>query len=219
MPRCSRCTRLGIPCIGSGERRYKFMPAGPDRNTSQPTTSSAAQAESSSPAGSSMPRAPSNQATLDASHFVSALQVTDVCFDLRIYGPFFTDLPRRLGRNRALDASVRALTTSFPSVRTHRCTLDMYKAYGEALGCLRASLDDPATAGSVETLCAVYLVMICQVRTFLAQLLLPGLVNLLATRVGSAGAVTFTPITARPSPTCSTQRRQLRTGGVSLKPR
>lgn len=56
----------------------------------------------------------------------------------------------------------------------------MYKAYGEALGCLRASLDDPATAGSVETLCAVYLVMICQVRTFLAQLLLPGLVNLLA---------------------------------------
>ena len=145
--------------------------AAPDQNSSQPT-SSAAQAESSSAAGSSMQlttRTPSNQATLDASRFVSALQVTDVCFDLRIYGPFFTELPRRLGRNRALDASVRALTTSFPSVHTHQYTPDMYKAYGEALGCLRTSLGDPATAGSVETLCAVYLIMICQVRTCLAR--------------------------------------------------
>ncbi|KAK3344541.1 hypothetical protein B0T25DRAFT_557293 [Lasiosphaeria hispida] len=163
-PLCSRCARLGIPCIGSGERRYKFM-AALDRN-SQPTPP-AAQAGSSSAVGSESSmqlttRAPSNQATLDASHFISALQVTDVCFDLRIYGPFFTELPCRLGKNRALDASVRALTTSFPSVHTHQYTPHMYKAYGEALGCLRTSLDDPETAGSVETLCAVYLIMICQ---------------------------------------------------------
>lgn len=105
----------------------------------------------------------SNQATLDASHFVSALQVTDVRFDLRIYGPFFVELPRRLGRNRALDASARALAASFPSVQTHQCTPDMYRAYGEAISCLRASLGDPATAGSIETMCAVYLIMICQV--------------------------------------------------------
>lgn len=111
-----------------------------------------------------MPSNPSNQATLDASHFISALQVTDVRFDLRIYGPFFVELPRRLGRNRALDASVRALAVSFPSVHTHQYTPDMYKAYGEALGCLRASLSDATTAGSVETMCAVYLIVICQVR-------------------------------------------------------
>ena len=110
-------------------------------------------------------RTPSNQETLEASHFVSALQVTDVRFDLRIYGPFFAELPRRLGRNRALDTSVHALTVSFPSVHTHQYTPDMYKAYGEALACLRASLGDPNTAGSVETLCAVYLIMICQVCT------------------------------------------------------
>lgn len=109
---------------------------------------------------------PSNRATLNASSLISALQVTDVRFDLRIYGPFFTELPRRLGRNRALDSSVHALTVSFPAVHTHQYTSDMFKAYGEALGQLRASLRDPATAASVETMCAVYLIVICQVSCF-----------------------------------------------------
>ena len=25
VPECSRCTRLSIPCVGSGQQRYKFM--------------------------------------------------------------------------------------------------------------------------------------------------------------------------------------------------
>ena len=102
---------------------------------------------------------------MDVSNFLSALQVTDVRFDLRIHGDFFSDIPRRLGTNEALDASVRALTTAFPSVYTHRCTPEMYRTYGEALRSLRGCLGDPAMAGSVDTLCAVYLVMICQVST------------------------------------------------------
>ena len=111
------------------------------------------------------PRAvvPSNPTSLDTMSLVSALQVTDVRFDLRIYGPFFTELPRRLGRNPALDASVHALTVSIPAVHTHQFTPDMFQAYGDALRHLRAALRDPTTAGSVETICAVYLVMICQV--------------------------------------------------------
>ncbi|KAK1759946.1 hypothetical protein QBC47DRAFT_438281 [Echria macrotheca] len=154
-PLCSRCARLEIPCTGSGQRRYRFL-------SQQPPTAASGR---SSAAGSSMQpptRAPSNQMSLDASHFISALQVTDVRFDLRIYGPFFPDLPRRLGRNKAFDASVRALAVAFPSVHTRQCTPDMYKTYGEALACLRTCLGDPATAGSVETLCAVYLTIICQ---------------------------------------------------------
>ncbi|KAK3357259.1 beta-lactamase/transpeptidase-like protein [Lasiosphaeria hispida] len=164
-PSCSRCARLGIHCTGSGERRYKFV-ARPDNHSSQrapPTTGAHAESSIASSTTQLVPTgAPSNQATLDASSFLSALQVTDVRFDLRIYGPFFTEIPRRLGRNEALDASVRALTTAFPSVHTHQHTPDMYKTYGEALRHLRASLGDPATAASVETLCAVYLIMICQ---------------------------------------------------------
>ncbi|KAK0642181.1 hypothetical protein B0T16DRAFT_421144 [Cercophora newfieldiana] len=159
-PLCSRCARLGIPCIGSGERRYKFMDA-PIRTSSKTGT----RTESPPAAKSKMQLAtpvPSNRTALDASHFISALRVTDVRFDLRIYGPFFVELPRRLGKNRALDASVRALAASYPWVHTRQYTPDMYKAYGEALACLRVSLGDPATAGSVETMCAVYLIMICQ---------------------------------------------------------
>lgn len=201
--------------------------AAPDRKSSQRAATSGAHAESST-AGSNMQlaaRAPSNQATLDVSRLVSALQVTDVRFDLRIYGPFFTELPRRLGRNRALDASARALATAFPSVHTHKRTPDMYKAYGEAIGCLRESLGDPALAGSVETLCAVYLVLICQVRNHLVRSLfvlfsLPPISRRVnrATRGGSAEGGTSSPATARPSPTCSTPRRRHKTGRESLKP-
>ncbi|KAK4208624.1 hypothetical protein QBC37DRAFT_431720 [Rhypophila decipiens] len=167
-PLCSRCARLHIPCIGSGQRRYKFLgrTTAPDQrlafsSSRQPPTSKDVQKMqlllTNIPTAS-----PSNITFLDATRFISALQVTDVRFDLRIYGPFFVELPRRLGRNSALDASVRALSVSFPAVQTHRYTSDMYKAYGEALGCLRAALGDAATAGSVETLCAVYLIVICQ---------------------------------------------------------
>ncbi|KAM7192662.1 hypothetical protein V8F33_008273 [Rhypophila sp. PSN 637] len=177
-PLCSRCARLHIPCIGSGQRRYKFLGHTtapnqrlPSSSSKQPPTSKDVQPSPPLTATppkmqlllTSIPTAlPSNKTTLDATRFVSALQVTDVRFDLRIYGPFFVELPRRLGRNSALDASVRALSVSFPAVQTHRYTTDMYKAYGEALGCLRAALGDAATAGSVETLCAVYLIVICQ---------------------------------------------------------
>ncbi|KAM7218656.1 hypothetical protein V8F06_005975 [Rhypophila decipiens] len=169
-PLCSRCARLHIPCIGSGQRRYKFLgrTAAPDQrlassSSRQPPTSKDVQHTKMQVLLTNIPTAPpSNIAFLDATRFVSALQVTDVRFDLRIYGPFFVELPRRLGRNSALDASVRALSVSFPAVQTHRYTSEMYKAYGEALGCLRAALGDAATAGSVETLCAVYLIVICQ---------------------------------------------------------
>ena len=110
------------------------------------------------------PRVPSSQMIRDASGFASALQVTDVRFELGIYGPFLAEIPRRLGRSEALDASVRSLTTVYPSVHSHQFTSDMYKSYGEALRHLRAALGDSSTATSVDTLCAVYLVMICQVR-------------------------------------------------------
>jgi len=162
-PSCSRCTRLAIPCVGSGQRRYKFM-AATDKRTQ--ATGGAGHGSGSSIARSASPlssRLPPNQATQDLSNLISTLQVTDVRFDLRICGPFFPEIPRRLGRSQALDASVRALVLAFPSVYTHQYTTDMYKSYGEALRHLRTALADASTASSPDTLCAVYLIMICQV--------------------------------------------------------
>jgi hypothetical protein len=128
------------------------------------TLAHGAQAQTESSVMKLSPRLPPSRTMQDASNLVSALQVTDVRFELGIYGPFFAEIPRRLGRSEALDASVRALTTAYPSVHSRRFTSDMYRSYGEALRHLRRALGDPATATSVETLCAVYLVMICQVR-------------------------------------------------------
>lgn len=96
------------------------------------------------------------------SSLCSALAVTDIGFDLSIYGPFFKDIPRRLGRNAALDASARALTIASPTLRTHQPSPEAIKCYVTALRCLQAALRDPVQAVSSETLCAVYLVMICQ---------------------------------------------------------
>ncbi|KAK0609448.1 hypothetical protein B0T14DRAFT_608213 [Immersiella caudata] len=163
-PSCSRCTRLGISCVGSGLRRYKFIPA-PERESQEPgpvEESAQSCANKSALALSPISPLPSNQHTQDLSNLISALQVTDVRFDLRIFGPFVPDIPRRLGRSQALDASVHALVVAFPSVHTRQFTPEMYKSYGEAIRHLRTALADSSAVSLPETLCAVYLVMICQ---------------------------------------------------------
>jgi hypothetical protein len=111
--------------------------------------------------------------TMVTSMFVSALQVSDARFDLSVYGSLFKEIPRRLGRNAALDASVGALTTALPWVHTHHRSADMFDRYAHALKSLRASLDDPVQARSADTLCAVYLIVICHASLKLASPTLP----------------------------------------------
>jgi hypothetical protein len=90
--------------------------------------------------------------------------VTDVRYDLSCYGGFLNQIPARLGRNPALDASVGALTTAFPALYTQRLLPDAISRYIDALRALRICLQDPATAKSLDTLCAIYLILVCQVR-------------------------------------------------------
>jgi hypothetical protein len=102
---------------------------------------------------------------LDGEHsaFLAVLEVTDIRFDLSIYGDFFKDVLRRLGANKALDASVYALSTAFSSVHSHQQSTVTVDRYVMALKSLQVCLSDPAQAKSPNTLCAIYLVMICQV--------------------------------------------------------
>lgn len=94
---------------------------------------------------------------------MSALGVTDIRYELSIYGEFMQDIPRRLGRNAALDASVAAMTTAFESIKTRRQPAEVFAKYAKALSSLRLCLDDPVEAHSPETLCAIWIVVICQV--------------------------------------------------------
>ena len=106
---------------------------------------------------------PSNELTALTNRLVFALGVTDVRFDLSIFGDFLRDIPRRLGRNEALDASVRALTTAIPAVYAQKHSPEMLLRYVEAIRSLSDYLKDSVKATSPDTLCAVYMVMICQV--------------------------------------------------------
>ncbi|KAF2178156.1 hypothetical protein K469DRAFT_643182 [Zopfia rhizophila CBS 207.26] len=158
-PSCSRCTRLQIPCIGCGEQRYKFKD---QKMVFRSAGFQAAQGVVSVSTVPALPRIPSNQTTMVASAFVSQLEVTDIRYDLTCYGAFLRHIPRRLGTNAALDASVGAVTSAFSSLHTGQHSLDALTKYIHALKTLRVCLNDPVRARTVDTLCAIYLIMICQ---------------------------------------------------------
>ncbi|KAF2494366.1 hypothetical protein BU16DRAFT_589174 [Lophium mytilinum] len=157
-PACSRCRRLKLICIGSGERRFKFhaqmvVPGSTRPKTVQDTVFTVAE----------IPRSPSSsQTTTAASAFVSVLEVTDLRFDLTYFGAFLKGIPSRLGTNSALDASVKAVTIAHQCIHTRRQSWELYDAYVEALKTLRICLNTHDKSQTPNTLCAIYLIMICQ---------------------------------------------------------
>ncbi|KAF8848255.1 hypothetical protein BDZ45DRAFT_810934 [Acephala macrosclerotiorum] len=156
-PVCSRCTRLGISCIGSGKQRFKFVEQ--QAGTAKPIRAAHA-VQILTIGGISV--VPCNQTMMIAGALCSALEVKDVRYDLSVYGEFLQHIPRRLGTNKALDASVKALTTSFASVPSRKRSIEGYETYVQGLQALRVCLGDPKEVGSPDTLCAVYLMMLCQ---------------------------------------------------------
>lgn len=81
------------------------------------------------------------------------------------YGGYLLRVPQHLGINEALDASTGAVISAYgdfcrgsPNVTSRTLSL-----YTRALKALRLCLDDGVKACAPETLCAVMLLMICQV--------------------------------------------------------
>lgn len=161
-PACGRCSRLEIACIGCGQRRFKFV-EGSQLVTVNPNLGSIVPAGRSA-TFESISWAPSNEATMTMSAFCSALGIKDARYDLGVYGAFMKDIPRRLGTNAALDASVRATTSVFHAVQCRTQTVESLEDYGKALVVLGTTLNDPVQARTANTLCAMYLMMVCQVR-------------------------------------------------------
>lgn len=74
------------------------------------------------------------------------------------------DLPRHVGSSKALDAAISAFVAGFGTMRNK--TAPKVKAldrYVDALGTLREAISDPKQANSLDNMCAIYLVAICQV--------------------------------------------------------
>ncbi|KAH6603563.1 hypothetical protein Trco_008338 [Trichoderma cornu-damae] len=167
-PACSRCSRLKIACVGCGQLRYKFKDQ-TDLQAARSSRRARSRASPSSEAGSQSSGSivgllPSRQAARSGA-FISLLDVTDPRYDLRCYGGWFEDLPRRLGTNEALDAAVEAMVGFYPHLRRHEqssLSRGSLLKYVNALQALRTCLNDPHKANQAETLCAVYVLMICQ---------------------------------------------------------
>lgn len=165
-PACSRCARLNLACIGCGQQRFKFKDETPnlkaaDKQLSRrtPAASRAALAR----AAFDPSRALTNPTTITASAFISVLEITDPSYDLFCYGTFMNEIPQQLGRHEALDASAEALASCFSCVHTGTVSTLSISKYVRALNSVQKCLQNPKTAYSGETLCAIYLIMLVQV--------------------------------------------------------
>ena len=122
------------------------------------------------------PDSPTSNPTSDifslTSRFIHTIQrTTDLRYNLWwTFGTFLEDVPRRLGANEALDRSVEALAAAhagFCGLSRTGATVEALTKYSQALRTLRVYLDDRVHAQTSNTLCAVMILLICQL--FLGQ--------------------------------------------------
>ena len=81
------------------------------------------------------------------------------------FGPFLSDIPRRLGANEALDAAAEALVTSYTRfiAGDQVANVEVLTKHSKALAALRRTLSDPTKAHTSETVCSTMILLIVQV--------------------------------------------------------
>lgn len=100
---------------------------------------------------------------------ISRLQSPDdIGYDITFrYGLILNELPKHLGRNEALDAALTALLARHTEASLRKDQSDprapVVKFYNRALMALREILDDKSQNSTSGTLCAVMMLMFCQV--------------------------------------------------------
>lgn len=109
---------------------------------------------------------PTDSAALLGQRLVAAIKPqTDLRYNLAwAFGGYLVRVPQRLGLNEALDAAVDALVTAHQTFASCKeITVGSLTKYSRALRALRRCLDNPLTAGTSETLCAVSVLLLVQV--------------------------------------------------------
>ncbi|KAM5341529.1 hypothetical protein ACJ41O_014560 [Fusarium nematophilum] len=139
---------MSIPCVGNGAQRWKFQASSYQYDASDKRLVEAPR------------RSPSNDRTRTTSALVCILEIDDQRYDIRTYGAYFIpDLPRRLGSNSTLDASISALVASYNAVQLKQPKQNALTLYGTALKALRESLQDPTQSVAIK-MEAVYLIFL-----------------------------------------------------------
>lgn len=176
-PSCSRCQRLGLECAGAGERRYLFIDQKCRRRRpgTHPTDTTAGSLAISRPAPSSSrfpngavsiaPSLPRTEVQTLAGAFVSTIAPVSVRINMaQAYGPFLEMVAARLGSHAALDNATRALVCARHNVDLSGSTAEESLArYSLAIRALRQCLDNFDPGRFTETVCAIILLVMCQV--------------------------------------------------------
>ncbi|KAL4769975.1 hypothetical protein BDW60DRAFT_209606 [Aspergillus nidulans var. acristatus] len=163
-PVCTRCARRKIECVGAGEKRYKFMEEDPAVARKRVLT----RQDEPGIRNEVVRRIavnPIDSAALLGQRLVAAIKPqTDLRYNLAwAFGGYLVRIPQRLGVNEALDAAVDALVTAHQTFAACKeITVSSLTKYSRALSALRRCLDDPLTAGTSETLCAVSVLLLVQ---------------------------------------------------------
>ena len=159
-PACSRCARLKIPCVGTGQLRYKFKE---QFNPVKPAAKTQLARRQAAFRSYTLPLSPENEIDSLVKRFTLALKVTEPRFDVNSLGTWFVDVPARLGTSTLLDTSAAAFVAAIADLRSGKPTVTALAQYGKALNCLRATLRDPVEAKAPYTLASIFMLMVSQV--------------------------------------------------------
>jgi hypothetical protein len=162
-PSCSRCTRLHKECSGAGVQRFTFVAHDrPQAKSKQLRCHNALEKAQAQVLKEISPNVQESNTAL----IVHKLSIKDLRYDISwAFGPFLSDIPKRLGRSVALETATQAFVLSLPPSphsRRHPET-DALESFTAALKATRLALAHPTDSRSMDTLCATYLLLICQV--------------------------------------------------------
>ena len=94
--------------------------------------------------------------------FTHILNVNDPRYDICwLYGDILKEVPKLLGSDAALDASVAALVVAHTDFVTRQVASTPTPQYGRALSTLRSSLIGPVEFKPYITICTIYVLWIC----------------------------------------------------------
>ncbi|KAI1011258.1 hypothetical protein LB504_002212 [Fusarium proliferatum] len=158
-PACSRCARLGVPCVGSGEQKYVFKPVSFTKPF-KTSFSKPRKCETSSQV--SVLHKPQNSFSLLQAKLVAGLEITDFRYGLNCYGDFLEHIPSRLGHSHALDVSVDLMMSVLPYHYTHEIPSQVEAKYSSCLKVLRGLQDKKGTQLNFEDMASFQIMTICQ---------------------------------------------------------
>ncbi|KAL1645818.1 hypothetical protein SLS58_003702 [Diplodia intermedia] len=97
------------------------------------------------------------------SRLVATLNEAGPSNQIKLFGPFIGEVPRRLGSTTALNDATACLTTTHDAIiRKHSKTTINPQLYAKALKSLHAAIQDPVQVKSTSTLCATVLLAITE---------------------------------------------------------